>query len=193
MARAAALCLLAACGSDEPAPARPITVVTFNVAGDTLRDPIAGPTMALQVARANPDFAALQECVGCTDFVALLPPHYALAPLDGAVTIAYDASRWEPLDTGLLILGDNDDGWGRRDAVYTRLLDGGLVDVLRAVSTDPTPTFQGNSWAPPGRIDYLFAASPLHVSSAIIDSSAPLNTGSDHRPVIATLSFTGGS
>lgn len=258
--RAAALCLFAACGSDPPPPLGAITAMTFNVASDTVRDPIAGPNMAGQVARANPDFAALQECIDCAGFVARLPPQYALATLDVPDAVAYDTTRWVVVEDGLIILGTNDDGWGRRDAAYARfrdlatggvvdvysthwcvtirapndacdvarhgeyaaalldsvaargaaailggdfnvfdgfessravqqLLDGGLTDALRAVSADPTPTFIGNSWAPPGRIDYLFATSPVAVSAARIDTSVPLGAGSDHRPVIATLSF----
>ncbi len=75
-------------------------------------------------------------------------------------------------------------------AVIEHLTSAGLIDVLRASgSTDMGPTFQGNSWAPAGRLDYIFADSEVDIVDAYIDRSVPDGAGSDHYPVVSTLRF----
>lgn len=69
--------------------------------------------------------------------------------------------------------------------VITRLVEGGLVDTLRTVTDEAVLTFEGNTWAPSGRIDYLFATAPLDVTAAAVAT----DSASDHRPVSATLAF----
>jgi endonuclease/exonuclease/phosphatase family metal-dependent hydrolase len=61
----------------------------------------------------------------------------------------------------------------------------GLVDVLREVTAQPVITFEGNDWAPAGRIDYLFATRGVHVSAASVGEGS----GSDHRFVAGTMLF----
>jgi endonuclease/exonuclease/phosphatase family metal-dependent hydrolase len=129
------LLALVACRTDRagtPPPVGSITAVSFNVGGQhTILDPSAGAAIARQLAAAEPDFAALQECVGCRDLTARLPARLRLIGDDGAVTILYDAGRWDVADTGVLVLGD-DDGWGQREARWAGFVErgsGGRVDV----------------------------------------------------------------
>jgi endonuclease/exonuclease/phosphatase family metal-dependent hydrolase len=266
-----AVAVCAACADDVPAPPGPAAVppsgaivgMTFNVAGAaTTADPVAGPTMAMQIEGSGADVVMLQECTGCPAFLSLLPDRYGLVHDEGSeVAIAYDDDRWRPIADGSIVLGENDDGWGRREARWVRLVerdgdgmfdvysthwcvtirrdddpctperhvdyarqivddlaarvsrfalvggdlnvfDGfedslavryleaqGLVDVFREVSDEDGITFQGNSWAPPGRIDYVFSTSPVDVHDATVDTSHPAPGGSDHYPVIVTVSF----
>lgn len=69
------------------------------------------------------------------------------------------------------------------------LKDWGLIDLFRAVNPDDDgTTFLGNSWAPSGRLDYLFSTAPVEVVEARID---PVDDASDHYPVIATVQYRG--
>jgi endonuclease/exonuclease/phosphatase family metal-dependent hydrolase len=239
-----------------PAPPDPITTVTFNIAGTTIEDPIAGPSIVAQLSRGDPDFMLLQECL-CDKLAPMLPSNYKLTKgSEGSeVGIAYDAQKWLEIDTGVLELG-NDDGWGKRLArwswmqlsggdskihVYSthfcvpirndqdacdtgrqlayaeqivrdidersgaaifggdlNVFDGfasgpvveffrshGLIDTLSAVTSDNPDTFEGNDWAPPGRIDYIFASQPARVEAASVAETS----ASDHRPVTSTVDF----
>jgi endonuclease/exonuclease/phosphatase family metal-dependent hydrolase len=69
--------------------------------------------------------------------------------------------------------------------VISYLRDAGLVDTLRAITPDDVSTFEGNDWAPPGRIDYVFASQPVTVLAATVAT----DFASDHRAVSATLLF----
>jgi endonuclease/exonuclease/phosphatase family metal-dependent hydrolase len=71
------------------------------------------------------------------------------------------------------------------DPALRLLIDSGLVDTLREVSDADVTTFEGNTWAPAGRIDYVLATAPVDVLAA----SVAEDSASDHRPVSATLSF----
>ena len=74
--------------------------------------------------------------------------------------------------------------------VVEHLKGAGLVDLLRASGSDDAgPTFQGNSWAPAGRLDYIFADSMVDMVDAYIDRSVQDGMGSDHYPVVSTLRF----
>lgn len=75
--------------------------------------------------------------------------------------------------------------------VVEYLTSSGLTDVFRSLNPDADgTTFQGNSWAPPGRLDYVFATFPVDLLDTYIDrDSLPSGDGSDLYPVIATLRF----
>ncbi len=249
----------AGCGDNEPAPLPPVSALTLNVKGsDTITDPIAGQAIADQIASYHPDFVALQECVNCGVLLQKLPQEFSLAPgwEDSELGVLYDSEKWDAVDSGVIVLGSNDDGWGRREARWAELslletghrlylysthwcvpirntddacdvekqleygrailndvasrdapaiiggdfnvFDGfesgpvieflvanGWTDTLRAVTQAPVVTFEGNSWAPPGRIDYVFATDPVEV----LDASVAADSASDHRPVFAELLF----
>jgi hypothetical protein len=126
----------AGCGGEpEPEPVLPVPALgalSFNLHGsDTITDPIAGPALADEIAALDPDVASLQECVSCETLLDLLPVKYALVPGEEPIAILYDTSRWELLDHGTIVLGDNDDGWGRREARWAEFADedGGRVFV----------------------------------------------------------------
>jgi endonuclease/exonuclease/phosphatase family metal-dependent hydrolase len=250
------------CPGDDPPCAGPLAAraISYNVANRTGDE---GDRIAAQIAAAAPDFVAAQECDSCDYLLGGLPARYRLvdAPRAG-VALLYDAARWRVDDHGVVPLGDDDDGWGERVAVWARLADPaaggclylysthfcvpirspddacdlerqlevaallvdeidrraagapalvagdlnvfdgfeegpvvgfllaqGWVDVFRVA--DPLgdgTTFQGNEWAPAGRLDYLFATPPVDVGAAAIDrETVPAGEGSDHYPVMATV------
>jgi len=106
------------------------------------------------------------------------------AQLAHARTIAEDAARH---DAPVILGGDLNVFDGFEDGrVLAYLTSSGLVDTLREVTSAPVITFDGNTWAPPGRIDYVLASSPVDV----LDASVAAASASDHGPVSATLSFT---
>ncbi|HLU68270.1 MAG TPA: endonuclease/exonuclease/phosphatase family protein [Kofleriaceae bacterium] len=118
---------------------------------------------------------------GCT---AERQVDYARAVVD------HIAARAHP-QVPVVLAGDLNVFDGFEDALAMReLRDAGLVDVLRVV--DPVgvaTTFEGNDWAPPGRIDYILAAAPVRVLSAAVDRDPADDGASDHHPVLATLAF----
>jgi endonuclease/exonuclease/phosphatase family metal-dependent hydrolase len=262
--RLAAPCLLAAvaasaCAGEAPAgppPPTAIRALTLNVHGsEVVADPVRGPALAAEIDELRPDFAMLQECVDCALLLPHLPARYGLVAADDSpIAILYDQSAWSLTDSDVLVLGDNDDGWGRREArwaefepwqvdgtvrVYSthwcvtirtpddacdvarqlgygaaitddiarrgaasivggdlNVFDGfedgevvealrarGLVDTLREVTAEPVITFEGNDWAPAGRIDYVFATAPVDVTEAAVAATSV----SDHRAVTATV------
>jgi endonuclease/exonuclease/phosphatase family metal-dependent hydrolase len=68
--------------------------------------------------------------------------------------------------------------------VVRHLLDAGLIDIFRIALPDaPADTFQGNSWAPPGRIDYLLSSAPV----IVLDADLLDGRGSDHSAVFGHL------
>ncbi len=212
----------------------------------------------------NAEIIAVQECRDCVSWVKELGIDYVLAGPEtpGGVGIIFDSARFESIDGGQLLLGDNDDGWGERYARWELLSDIGSSDELliysthfcvpirtdtdrctparqldyldkildhrefgfhsalptiiagdfnafggfaasdivatikgngyietyqQAGSTPAPPTFQGNDWAPPGRIDFIFATTPATVIAASI--TTPIDTDLDHAMVSATVSF----
>lgn len=242
------------------------TLMSWNVQGQVTLDGEAprATAIATRIAASAPDFVGLQECVRCDRLESRLPDRYRiLGPGHTGVAIAYDTGLWDVAETGELLLGSNDDGWGDRIARWGRfrhrtssrnlyvysthwcvtvrrsddrcdparqvdyaraliehmdsrqhgeapvvlagdlnvfdgfedaapmryLLANQMVDAFRtAHPTHENPTFEGNHFAPPGRIDYLLAAQPVQVLSA----SSPEQPGaSDHRPVLATVRFPG--
>lgn len=249
------------CGDNlyEPeGPFEPLVVMSYNLAGGRAKEAIAN-----QIAQTAPDFAALQECGGCDDWLQTeLSETYAVMKPRAGVAILYEPSRWEVIDSGTLLLGRNDDGWGERvaqwasfaaadegrlyvysthwcvtvrrtndacdidrqleysdallrhieerpvpgapvivagdfnvfdgfedGAVVQQLLDSGLVDVFRTVDPggDGT-TFLGNSWAPSGRLDYIFTTSPVEVIDSYIDrETLDLAGDLDHHAVVGTV------
>jgi endonuclease/exonuclease/phosphatase family metal-dependent hydrolase len=70
-------------------------------------------------------------------------------------------------------------------------LAGSLRDVYRAhMPAGDATTFQGNEWAPAGRIDYIFASEPVEVLDSYIDKETlEGKAASDHYPVIGQLRF----
>lgn len=249
--------------SGEPVLAR---AMTLNVAGGrTLVDQTwRGDNLAALLASSGADVVALQECAPCDELAARLPPELALvAPADDGIALLHDAARWDVLDTDLITLGVDDDGWGPRHArrarlehratgfvvdaysthfcvtirrdddactvdrqldyterllaeiaahrppavlagdlnvfdgfadgrVVARLRDAGLTDAFAAAHPDDAAdaiTFHGNSWAPPGRVDFVFSAPDAIVQGAAIDDSLPPGEGSDHDAVTADLLF----
>jgi hypothetical protein len=84
--------------------------------------------------------------------------------------------------------------------VFDGFADGPVVEHIEALgwldvaatagATDDT--FQGNSWAPAGRIDYVFASPAPEVREAFVDQALTdeAGTGSDHYPVVTTFAFS---
>lgn len=259
---AAAACLVA-CGDDLPrAQADGITVMSYNLA--QIDGDLRATAAAAAVAAARPDFLALEECVECDAWLPrALGDQLAVTAPRAGVAFAHDPARWSLEDSGVLSLGDDDDGWGERVAAWGRfaradgdgdgelyfyathwcvtirtpddactvdrqleyaasllahlagrlpaglpvvvagdlnVFDGfedgpviayltgaGLTDLFRALhpAGDAT-TFLGNSWAPSGRLDYLFSTAPVDVIEARID---PVADASDHYPVTATVRY----
>ncbi|MCP4448743.1 MAG: hypothetical protein GY811_25930 [Myxococcales bacterium] len=105
-------------------------------------------------------------------------------------TLNYAFEREAPL-APVLLAGDFNVFDGFEDGTVIETLTGaGLIDVFRSHRpTEDATTFQGNSWAPPGRLDYIFASSPVEVLDAYIDRSLPSDEGIDHFPVVTTLRF----
>ncbi|MBL4634828.1 MAG: endonuclease/exonuclease/phosphatase family protein [Kofleriaceae bacterium] len=93
-----------------------------------------------------------------------------------------------------LFAGDFNVFVGFEDGEVVRSLKAeGFVDTLREFdATDQGPTFRGNSWAPAGRIDYIFATSPsVDLLDGYVDrESVPDGQGSDHFALISTLRFS---
>jgi endonuclease/exonuclease/phosphatase (EEP) superfamily protein YafD len=88
----------------------------------------------------------------------------------------------------VLIAGDFNvfDGF-EAGRVISYLEEHGLTDLYRVANPEAEgTTFVGNSWAPPGRLDYIFATAPVDVVDARVDPAAD---ASDHFPVIATVEF----
>lgn len=112
--------------------------------------------------------------------------------LDYAETLTQHLEERPDPSVPVLLAGDLNvfDGF-ENGAVVAYLLDSGLVDVIRVGSPDDDgPTFQGNSWAPAGRIDYVFASQPVQVIDAYIDrTSVPDGEGSDHYALVADVQF----
>ena len=72
--------------------------------------------------------------------------------------------------------------------VISFLKEEGLTDLFRVTNPDADgTTFLGNSWAPSGRLDYLFSTAPVEVIDARIDQ---VEEASDHYPVIATVQYS---
>ncbi|HEU5058907.1 MAG TPA: endonuclease/exonuclease/phosphatase family protein, partial [Kofleriaceae bacterium] len=71
--------------------------------------------------------------------------------------------------------------------VISFLKEAGLADLYRLAIPDADgTTFLGNSWAPSGRLDYVFSTAPVDVVDAHID---PVDGASDHYPVVATARY----
>lgn len=76
-------------------------------------------------------------------------------------------------------------GFADSDAIRV-VLAAGLLDAFAGASPeDAGPTFLGNHWAPPGRIDYIFASAPVTLSEACLLGDG----GSDHVALFAELAF----
>ena len=233
--------------------------MTYNLANRLGQE--QGERIAAQIADSSADFVAVQEANDGDWLLDRLLGQYELtAEPDAGVALVYDASRWELRDEGSIALGDNDDGWGPRVAVWGlfadaddrglyvysthwcvtirtpdddcdqarqldyadqildtlddalpsviagdlnvfdgfeagavigHLEDSGLVDVFRSVNPDlDATTFAGNTWAPAGRLDYIFTTSPVDVLAARIERDTGLTgDASDHFAVTATVSF----
>jgi endonuclease/exonuclease/phosphatase family metal-dependent hydrolase len=244
-------------------PAQPVatSVMTYNTY--SLPEGSEREQVALHVGRAHPDFVATQECGDCAWLVEQVPAYSWIASPRIEVSLLYLAARWTLLDQGQILLGDNDDGWGPRYAVFGRFVDGdgapvdvysthfcvtvrrendacdadrqleyvdkiishlsqrpdpevpfvvagdlnvfdgfehgvviqrfreaGLADAYRVANpVGDGETFEGSSWAPAGRIDYIFTSQPVLVTSgAVIDDDAEA-LGSDHDPVQVEVSL----
>ena len=102
------------------------------------------------------------------------------------------AGRTYP-DLPVVLAGDLNVFDGFEDGpVIEEIERSGFVDTVRARGpVADTSTFQGNAWAPPGDIDYIFAMSPVEVEDAYVDRSVPVGEGSDHFAVVSRILFTG--
>jgi len=91
-------------------------------------------------------------------------------------------------DIPVVVAGDFNVFDGFEDGeVIAFLKDSGLADLFRMASPDADgTTFLGNSWAPAGRLDYLFSTAPVDVIDARIDR---VEEASDHYPVVATVQY----
>ncbi len=238
------------------------TVASFNLAN--LASANTREEAARLITDRDAEVVTVQECRDCATWVKEIGTDYVLAGPNtpGGVGIIVDSTRFESIDGGQILLGDNDDGWGQRYARWELLSDIGSSDELLIYSTHfcvpirndidrctqarqldyadkilrhrdlefhsalptiiagdfnafggfamsdlvasirgdgyietyleagstPAPqTFRGNDWAPPGRIDFIFAATPAIVSAA--DITAPIDPDLDHAMVSATVSF----
>ncbi len=114
--------------------------------------------------------------------------------LDYADTVLTHIDSRVVIEAPVLLAGDLNVFDGFEDgAVIQEILASGLVDVFReAEPTADGTTFEGNDWAPAGRLDYVFATPPVEVSDAVIDRDAiAAGEGSDHYAVLATVEFVG--
>jgi endonuclease/exonuclease/phosphatase family metal-dependent hydrolase len=92
--------------------------MSFNVA--QLRGDAELAAVAAIIAARAPDVVAVQECVGCPALADALPHHELVTDERGGDDLLYDARRWQPVAHEWILLGD-DDGWGDRFALWTRL------------------------------------------------------------------------
>ena len=122
-------CALGAFGcagqSDPVAPLPgevPVTAMTYNIAQLTrYGDKARLENVADQIAQIGPAFVGVNECEPCEELIDLLPAAYELvAPARAGVSAVYDSSRWTLDAHGFIRLGDNDDGWGERVALWAR-------------------------------------------------------------------------
>lgn len=108
-----------ACGDDLSAPigppSRAVRVMSYNIA--SAADAVSGAGVAMEIASKAPDFVAVQECVGCNEWLVdkLGGGDASTAPA-ADVDIIYTDYTWHILHQGSLLLGTNDDGWGERMA-----------------------------------------------------------------------------
>lgn len=139
LALAAATVPLGGCGDNDEAtaPVESLTAISFNVHGrDAIADPVIGQAIADQIDAIRPEFSALQECVSCELLLARLPAGYSLvADNDAAVAIMYRTEAWEVVESGLIVLGENDDGWGSRKARWAVFHDLESEAEVRVYST----------------------------------------------------------
>jgi endonuclease/exonuclease/phosphatase family metal-dependent hydrolase len=108
--------------------------------------------------------------------------------LDYARSLVDHIQRRASLESPVLLAGDFNVFDGFEDGeVISFLDDSGLRDLFRFArpNADGT-TFLGNSWAPSGRLDYVFSTTPVDVLDARIDG---VSDASDHYPVVATVRY----
>ncbi len=123
------------CPADDEPCTGPVslTTMTYNVANQTGDN---GDNIAAEIAGVAPDVVAAQECGSCDYLLERLPERYQLtaAPRAG-VAILYDSSVWEVGGQGVIVLGENDDGWGERVARWARLTELATGDCLLFYAT----------------------------------------------------------
>ena len=93
-------------------------------------------------------------------------------------------------DMPTIIAGDFNvfDGFSQSPAV-TRLISDGYLETYAEAGVPPSPqTFAGNEWAPPGRIDFVFAGTSATVLSASVEAPS-IGIALDHSMVVSTVSF----
>jgi endonuclease/exonuclease/phosphatase family metal-dependent hydrolase len=121
--------LLGCAGQSDPvAPLSgdvPVTIMTYNVAQLTRTGEWGKlENLAEQIAQIGPAFAGVNECEPCEELIDLLPAAYDLvASARAGVSVIYDSSRWTLDDHGFIRLGENDDGFGERVALWARFGD----------------------------------------------------------------------
>jgi len=123
------LVALSACAEDPerlagPRPQAPVRVMEYNARGHTTlgSDPARGGRVAALVSEVAPALIGLSECEPCQQLFDQMDASYELVT-DGrvGVTAAYDPSLWRANDHGFLTLGQNDDGWGERVALWVEM------------------------------------------------------------------------
>lgn len=122
-------CALGCAGQSDPVSPLPgevpVTAMSYNVAQLTRTgEKNRLENVADQIAQIGPGLIGVNECEPCEELIDLLPAVYELvAPARAGVTAIYDSSRWTLDAHGFIRLGDNDDGWGERVALWARFGD----------------------------------------------------------------------
>jgi endonuclease/exonuclease/phosphatase family metal-dependent hydrolase len=124
LAALAAGCGLTSDGEPPPRPEAPVRIVEYNVKAVLTFDdePARSARIASQVASFAPALMAFSECAPCAQLLEQMPGGHQLVTADrDGVAAAFDPSRWRAGDHGFLTLGENDDGWGERVALWVEL------------------------------------------------------------------------
>ncbi len=134
------------------------------------------------------------------DAVYLYATHWCVTirnPDDGCTVerqLAYAASLVDHIDARsqpevpVLLAGDFNvfDGFADGEVIAS-LLRAGFTDAFGVANPGAEgTTFLGKSWAPSGRLDYVFSTAPVDVLAARVDQ---VDDASDHYPVIATVRY----
>jgi endonuclease/exonuclease/phosphatase family metal-dependent hydrolase len=100
--------------------AGPVTVLSWNLA-QRLDEPTLSQ-LAGHIVDVSPDVVAAQEVEDIAALLGSLGGDWARTdePRSG-VALLYDGARWAVEDSGDLVLGDDDDGWGERIARWALL------------------------------------------------------------------------
>jgi endonuclease/exonuclease/phosphatase family metal-dependent hydrolase len=96
-----------------------------------------------------------------------------------------DDSRRRSAAVPIVVTGDLNAAEVGEEAVSRAFTEAGYIDAMRAIQ--PTGPIVTHVYG--GRIDYVFASTPVEVIEAYVDESLPFEVASDHFPVVATFEF----